>query len=229
MSEKKSKISISGCSLNIKNNDFEKTMSMLLEFIYNTMLVDYVIDLETNKKHKNYDIGDIEYPIVYDERAYYKNNVRKKTRVPEEGFEYHFIFRDDDTDLKYVYNRCKEVIESDDDQDIYDDCIVPIFNAIKKNPNSKMKHIQFRINKNITFYNKTGVNDDIRGSNNMELLLKFCSSYDLDRVFTMHDLCSALHHLKSHKLDNYHELYSNIDIEYIGNTYHASLRFEHGS
>lgn len=143
-----------------------------------------------------------------DSKRYCKKNVK-----PEE---IEYVFKG-----SFYLNHEDEDIEADG---IEDNLIIQI-----RDLNLKPNEIKFISEKNIIIINKHGFNDGHRGSDHTLLKLPFLNGVNLGKEFTLNDLLIANSNLKSHKFDNWYELYCGAKCEETTNSIFVSLKFDHGS
>ena len=103
-----------------------------------------------------------------------------------------------------------------------------VFNKIKKNK-LKLKDVKFILSKPLEIKNISGYNDDHRGSDHTILKLPFLNKINLPNEFTLHDLVSTYTHLKSHKFENWYEMFVDITLKSTKTKTIIELNFDHGS
>lgn len=119
--------------------------------------------------------------------------------------------------------------------DYYDEKLLENINKIINQMNEmnefnfEPKKIIFSSEKNIKIINENGFNDDHRGSDHTLLKLPFVSEVDLGKKFSLYDILVANFNLKSHKFDNWYELYCGTKCTQTYNSIIVSLDFDHGS
>lgn len=127
-----------------------------------------------------------------------------------------------------------------EDEEIYNSKDKQLLKITNKKPNeiisqiSKLNlfqtnEIKFISNKNIKIINRNGFNKDHRGSDHTLLKLPFVSEVDLGKEFTLYDLLVSNSNLKSHKFENWYELYCGTDSIQTNNSIIVRLNFDHGS
>jgi hypothetical protein len=84
--------------------------------------------------------------------------------------------------------------------------------------------------KKLTFVNDAGFNKDHRGSDHTKIVLDFNDIYTF-RPKTIRDICEAILRIKSHKFDNWYELFINCYEEKDENNKEIIIHFDfdHGS
>lgn len=104
-----------------------------------------------------------------------------------------------------------------------------IANIINHIGNTNPINVVFVAPINITIVNKRGFNDDHRGSDHTLINLPFVTKIDLENRFTLYDLLTSNTNLKSHKFDNWYELYCNATCKNNNGQITVELNFDHGS
>jgi len=145
-------------------------------------------------------------------------------------------------DIKYIYsgkfninelykNGFKYDNDNDDDYKDHDDVKVNKNKIIADISNLKLNpcEIKFISNININIINRNGFNTDHRGLDHTLIRLPFLTEINLGKEFTLEDLIIANTNLKSHKFDNWYELYCGAKCEKKNNLIEVSLDFDHGS
>lgn len=108
--------------------------------------------------------------------------------------------------------------------------IIKLFSLIEeKNQTQKISNITFELDKNILIKNPCGFNHDHRGSDHMLIKLPFVNQIELGKIFTLEDLIVGGFNLRSHKFDNYYELYSTASCKVDIDKINVELNFDHGS
>lgn len=81
----------------------------------------------------------------------------------------------------------------------------------------------------ISFENMSGINDDHRGSTHCKLTLDYEDTIEFERYITLKDVCDTFYRLKSHKFDNWYEMYCRTKKMREEQNYYFELTFDHGS
>lgn len=71
--------------------------------------------------------------------------------------------------------------------------------------------------KKIILMNTHGINDDERGANTFDIELDFHYKYELNVPISLLDFLDGIYRIKSHKLENWYELFCNINTYYDNN------------
>jgi hypothetical protein len=123
--------------------------------------------------------------------------------------------------LKYFYTKHFD----EDDEDISNELVKNIHDFLQSKNNFTFKSSTEIILKNIN-----GFNDDHRGSDHVIFNLPFEPTINLGSKFKFLDLVDACYRIKSHKFDNWYELYCGIkEITKQNNTSIIKVNFDHGS
>jgi len=233
----------------LTEEEFKILIILLINHIYRNTDIYSVKDLETKKIYKNKDVAD----NINDRRLYYSNiranskyfyrrNEKLQTIVPKGKIKYHFIVNssEDTSDITTLMeNRYDTFIYFGEKKDEGFPEIIEnekralcnfLFPIIKHIELKGIQLVKFYINgSSISFFNERGVNKDIRGADNIPIKLKFHKMRTLTNHFSLHNLCTILYDLKSHKFDKWYELYSGCEIAIEENKIAAKLYFDHGS
>ena len=81
----------------------------------------------------------------------------------------------------------------------------------------------------IIFENIRGINEDHRGSTHCKIDIPYHADYTIDLPCDLETFADAIYKVKSHKWDNWYELYSSCTIDVDDNLLHVYLDFDHGS
>ena len=80
----------------------------------------------------------------------------------------------------------------------------------------------------ITLFNESGFNPDHRGSDHTRITIPFYDSYTL-RKNTVSELLQGMYHVKSHKFDDWYELFHKARVYVKGKCIKIVIDFDHGS
>jgi hypothetical protein len=131
-------------------------------------------------------------------------------------------------------NNVKYVIEYEPCNDNEEE----IFEMYEENPEfinmvdtsiKNLHNIQLIGYKNIHIHNNNGINNDHRGSNHCKIALQYYDDYIISTPLTAHKLALAYYRIKSHKFDDWYELYCNCNCMAENDTLNVYLNFDHGS
>jgi hypothetical protein len=160
---------------------------------------------------------------------------KKYVEINQIEYIYSGIFDDSDDEENDEENDEEKDDEEDDNNDYYKNDnkneykesskIIEQLSNLELGP----KEIKFISKKNIKIINKNGFNNDHRGSDHTLLKLPFVSELELGTEFTLYDLLVANSNLKSHKFDNWYELYCGTKCKQTQNLVTIELDFDHGS
>lgn len=154
------------------------------------------------------------------------NYDRKKASLNNIKYIYSGNFKLDDEDDADDADDADDDENNDENNNLID--TNNFLNQITK-LNLEPEQIKFTTNKKIKIINKCGFNDDHRGSNHTLIELPFVSEISLDNEFTLYDLLVSNTNLKSHKFDNWYEMYCLASCSEKSDTIIVKLEFDHGS
>jgi hypothetical protein len=147
----------------------------------------------------------------------------KRLRLPlNADVKYHLIFAPDD-----------ELFEEEEDAEVR-----RIYNAFKSSDpyrgivstdNDAALDTKYAFDKPLTIVNSCGVNDDHRGSDHTKIVLDFHEEINLPSTCSAIELIDTFFRLKSHKFENWYEMYCGCEVDDVGVKYIVSLDFDHGS
>lgn len=80
----------------------------------------------------------------------------------------------------------------------------------------------------VKIVNKSGFNDDERGSNFCILDIPYYETIEMESP-TLNDVVEMFYSVKSHKFENWYELYTDCKVTYKNGTMIIELEFDHGS
>lgn len=100
---------------------------------------------------------------------------------------------------------------------------------IKKIGKCKIHNISISGYDAIIIKNIAGVNGDHRGSDHCKVYLRYHSSVELKCPVKMTDFIESLYKIKSHKFDEWYEMYLRSNITIKKNKLIISIDFDHGS
>lgn len=114
-----------------------------------------------------------------------------------------------------------------------DDCFDMPESDFNKLQNNRMQDIRLRVSGDVHLVNPKGVNWDHRGANHTRLELDFFDELNLKRdkdgCIAYSKLACALYKLKSHKFDNWYEMYIGTETLVKNGNLYAKVDFDHGS
>ena len=103
-------------------------------------------------------------------------------------------------------------------------------NYFTENMTDDLNNVVFISKYKLKLINSCGFNDDERGSDHLKIKLDFHSEYVLNKNFTLYDLAIACYKIKSHKFDNWYEIFLKCSkVNLIKDELVLNLDFEHGS
>jgi hypothetical protein len=145
--------------------------------------------------------------------------------------------RNDDAIIYHCDFVCMEVdvvceMLNDDDHPAIVEELVRKFGTIYNDVDeAERKNLLIHVAKELRITNPHGINDDHRGSDHMNIALPFNDSvFVKPGVYTLHALTQQLITLRSHKFENWYELYGGLRCTSSDKTHLAlELSFDHGS
>lgn len=97
----------------------------------------------------------------------------------------------------------------------------------------KLKDITFDFFDKITIFNCAGINQDERGVRILDTVLHFWPKYEIinknGAEISLKDIAIGLYKVKSHKFENWYELYVGHEITFKNNKAIITIDFDHGS
>ncbi|AAV50319.1 hypothetical protein [Acanthamoeba castellanii mimivirus] len=204
--------------LGSKDSYIKFNLSTVIDYIYNQIPLDYA---EMNKIYKNIcteldDSPEFQSNLTEDDEYVYKFNEILKKCYDEQEMTKRKIFDPDFLNYKLI-----------NELHIY---------LTKKSP----KKLVIKSINSIKLVNNEGVNTDINGTTNVDWKLHFWPEFTIQNseCLTLHDIIIACYKIKSHKFENWYELYCNMFTEFyvfqnsndknIWKEIFAVIKFDHG-
>ncbi|BCS83705.1 hypothetical protein QLL95_gp0418 [Cotonvirus japonicus] len=143
------------------------------------------------------------------------------------------------TDDKYIYKFKYNYDFMNGNEDTYNKKLLKELNEYLTNESPKKLKLEGIVK--LTLMNDCGVNEDDRGTQPLDSKLHFWPEYVIynDKNITFHDLIIASYKIKSHKFENWYEMYcsrlnefyvlKNSDGKKINKEILAVVAFDHGS
>lgn len=118
--------------------------------------------------------------------------------------------------IKYIFQLKKEIKKL-------------LFLIEKTNETIDISEIKFLFDKKIIIKNDNGINKNHRGSDHMIIKLPFASYVSLEKEFTLENLIVACKNIKSHKFDQWYEIFCDCDSRIVEDKLIINTIFDHGS
>ena len=116
---------------------------------------------------------------------------------------------------------------SDFDDDHFEHCNLELLEQIDKSDLDKIFLLGY---KELSIFNIAGWNDDHRGSNHCKIFLNQSVNITEHNMITMKQFIDMCYQLKSHKWDQWYELFSGItSCDLVDDTIDIMINFDHGS
>ena len=219
------------------NNDIcanNRFWSELLRGIYDSFEIYYVVNKGKNYMNCSsmwYDATEIrekfkqeKIKIVHKEHicsSYFECNIKSKINVKNV----------DVNEIKYIFGGKFRFDDENFDKEYYVKVKTLLEEIENKNETHTISNIKFVLEKekSVKIINDHGINEDHRGSDHMIIKLPFMSNVELNNEFTLKDLIIACTNIKSHKFDNWYEMYCYSKCEIMNNQIIINTIFDHGS
>lgn len=190
------------------NDEIKENLVDLLKYVY------YQCPLDHDAMKKMYEHIDV--PISFDDLDLRYGDYRWKLEFVD----------NDEPDDEYVYQ-----VKDDLDLDWFDNksMITEIHNFVKNSSTKKLKLEQFKTGR---LANYRGINKDARGVRYMDWRLHRWEQIELSGKFgiSFDDIIIAAHKIKSHKFENWYELFTGIkELDIDGEHICISVKMDHGS
>ena len=157
-------------------------------------------DTDSDSESVNYEESDFEDEIPSDQ---FKYIIGWDLSGDEIEYVIEYLLNDSDYQEEYVINKVEHYID-----------------MIKTNK---------KILPNITLHNLAGYNSDKRGSDRTCPVLDFSTTYKVEGN-TITDLAEAYYRVKSHKFDNWYEMFMKVvEVNKNQDTFDVYIDFDHGS
>lgn len=217
------KFSIDNESYELSHEKFSLFINTLIEALYYHSEIEYVEYDDTtyyNGSSSWYDSKDPDNKIKCD--GYMECDTKFPIKKVNEGVSFHMKISEFD------FNDMKErmINEDEDETENLSDAheIMTIIKTITPQSIFNFENVS-----SLLLKNNRGRNRDHRGSDHIGITLKFYNEWALNNEFSLHQLVTGLHKIKSHHFDYWYELFGGSTTKLKDDVINITCDFDHGS